>query len=118
MLEGRPVPMFGDGTTRRDYTFIDDIVAGIRSAITYHRSLYEVINLGNNETLSLADMIRGLETALDVAATVQRLPEQPGDVPQTWARIDKARTLLEYNPRTSYDAGLQRFAEWLSVERS
>jgi UDP-glucuronate 4-epimerase len=118
MLKGRPVPMFGDGTTRRDYTFIDDIVAGIRSAIAYDQSQYEVINLGNNETVSLAEMIRGLENVLGVSATVQRFPEQPGDVPQTWARIDKARALLRYNPCTSYDVGLRCFAEWLSVERS
>ena len=116
MLDARPVPMFGDGTTRRDYTFIDDIVAGIRSAITYNQTPYEVINLGNSETLSLADMIRGLETALGIAATIQRLPEQPGDVPQTWARIDKARALLGYEPRTSYDEGLRRFAAWLAHE--
>ena len=116
MLGGRPVPMFGDGTTRRDYTFIDDIVAGVRSAMAYERTRYEVINLGNNETLSLADMIRGLETALGVSATIQRLPEEPGDVPQTWARIDKARALLGYQPRTSYDEGLRRFADWLALE--
>ena len=116
MLEGRPVPMFGDGTTRRDYTFIDDIVAGMRSAMAYKQTPYEVINLGNNETLSLADMIRGLETALGVSATIQRLPEEPGDVPQTWARIDKARALLGYQPRTSYDEGLRRFADWLALE--
>jgi len=117
MLEGRPVPMFGDGTTRRDYTYIDDIVTGVRSAIAYNRSRYEVINLGNNETLSLAEMIRGLEAALGASATVQRLPEQPGDVPQTWARIDKARALLGYEPRTSYDEGLRRFVEWLALEK-
>ena len=116
MLEGRPVPMFGDGTTRRDYTFIDDIVTGVRAAITYDRTPYEVINLGNNETLSLADMIRGLETALSLTASVQRLPEQPGDVPQTWASIDKARALLGYEPKTSYDEGLRKFAEWLALE--
>jgi UDP-glucuronate 4-epimerase len=116
MLQGRPVPMFGDGTTRRDYTYIDDIVTGVRSAIAYDQTRYEVINLGNNKTLSLAEMIRGLETALGVPAIVQRLPEQPGDVPQTWASIDKARALLGYEPKTSYDQGLRKFAEWLALE--
>jgi UDP-glucuronate 4-epimerase len=77
MLEGRPVPMFGDGTTRRDYTYIDDIVTGVRSAIAYNRSRYEVINLGNNETLSLAEMIRGLEAALGASATVQPFLSNP-----------------------------------------
>jgi UDP-glucuronate 4-epimerase len=113
MLERRPLPMFGVGTTRRDYTYIDDIVAGVRSAIAYHQTQYEVINLGNNETVSLVEMISGLEKALGVAATVQQLPEQPGDVSQTWARIDKARALLGYQPHTSCEEGLRRFAQWL-----
>jgi UDP-glucuronate 4-epimerase len=116
MLEGRPVPMFGDGTTRRDYTFIGDIVTGIRAAMRYTETRYEVINLGTDRTLSLAEMIRGLEAALGVSATVERLPEQPGDVPQTWARIDKARELLGYVPLTSYGEGFRRFAEWLALE--
>jgi UDP-glucuronate 4-epimerase len=116
MLEGRPVPMFGDGTTRRDYTFVGDIVAGIRAAIGYNETRHEIINLGTDRTLSLAEMIRSLEAALGVSATVERLREQPGDVPQTWARIDKARELLGYAPLTSYDEGFRRFTEWMARE--
>lgn len=113
MLAGRPVPMYGDGTTRRDYTYVDDVVRGVRSAIAYTRTPYEVINLGNTRTVPLKEMIRSLEQLLGITAIVEQHPEQPGDVPQTWANIEKGRTLLGYNPATSLDEGLARFAEWL-----
>jgi UDP-glucuronate 4-epimerase len=113
MLAGRPITMFGDGSTRRDYTFIDDIVKGVRAAMAYDRTPFEVINLGNNQTVSLRDMIEGLEAALGVKANVQRGPEQPGDVPQTWASVELATDRLGYAPTTSYPEGVQRFVEWL-----
>jgi UDP-glucuronate 4-epimerase len=113
MLEGRPIPVFGDGGTSRDYTFIDDVVKGIRAAMSYAGSMYEVINLGNTRTVQLSEMIAGLERALGVSARIERHPDQPGDVPQTWASIDKARSLLDYNPETPYDQGVQRFVDWL-----
>ena len=117
MLAGKPIPFFGDGSTRRDYTFIDDIVTGVRGAIDYSGSPYEVINLGNNQTVSLQEMVEGLEGALGVKAVLQRLPEQPGDVPQTWASIEKARRLLHYQPTTSYDEGVRKFAKWLQLAK-
>ncbi|MGH9345659.1 MAG: NAD-dependent epimerase/dehydratase family protein, partial [Vicinamibacterales bacterium] len=104
MLAGRPLPVYGDGSSRRDYTFIDDVIAGVRAAIDYRKTGYEVINLGNNATLTLLEMIRGLEEALGIRATLEREPEQPGDVPQTWASIEKARALLGWEPRTGYEA--------------
>lgn len=113
MLAGKPIPVFGDGSTRRDYTFISDIVGGIRGAMAYDRSPYEVINLGNDRTVSLSEMIAGLEDALDIKARVERMPEQPGDVPQTWASVDKARQLLGYAPTTAYADGVRMFAGWL-----
>ncbi len=113
MLAGHPLPVFGDGSTRRDYTYVDDIVSGILGAMAYDRTPYEVINLGNNQTVSLLEMIRGLEEALDVPAVIEWLPEQPGDVPQTWASVDKARRLLAYDPSTTYAEGVRRFAAWL-----
>ena len=113
MLAGQPIPVFGDGSTRRDYTFIDDIISGVRSAMTYDASPYEVINLGNHRTVTLTEMIEGLEAALDVRAIIDRQPEQPGDVPQTWANVDKASRLLGYSPTTTYREGVARFAEWL-----
>ena len=113
MLAGSPVPVFGDGSSRRDYTYIADIVAGVRSALAYDRSMYEVINLGNNQTVQLIEMVHGLERALGVEAQIARLPEQPGDVPQTWARIDRAAELLGYAPRTPFAEGLAHFARWV-----
>lgn len=110
---GRPLPLYGDGTTRRDYTFVDDIVRGIRAAIAYDRTRFEVINLGNNRTVTTLEMVRGIEQALGVSAVIEWLPEQPGDVPQTWAGIDKARSLLGYDPRTSYAEGVRQFTDWL-----
>jgi UDP-glucuronate 4-epimerase len=112
MLQQRPIPVFGDGSTRRDYTFVADIVSGLRAAIDYDRTHYEVINLGNNETITLDEMIVGLENALGISATIERLPEQPGDVPRTWARIDKAGALLGYEPSTRYAEGVKLFADW------
>jgi UDP-glucuronate 4-epimerase len=113
MLEGQPIPVYGDGSTRRDYTFIDDIVSGVLAAIEYTGSAYDVINLGDNQTVTLAEMIEGLERALGVRALIERLPEQPGDVPQTWANIEKASKLLGYQPTTNYVDGVKKFADWL-----
>jgi UDP-glucuronate 4-epimerase len=113
ILQGKPIPVFGDGSTRRDYTYIEDIISGVRAAIDYRRTMYEVINLGNNQTISLLEMIEGLERALGTQAMRQPLPEQPGDVPQTWANVEKARTLLGYEPRTRYEEGVQHFVAWL-----
>jgi UDP-glucuronate 4-epimerase len=113
MLEGQPIPVYGDGSTRRDYTFIDDIVSGVLAAIEYTGSAYDVINLGDNQTVTLAEMIEGLEHALGVRAVIERLPEQPGDVPQTWANIERASRLLGYRPTTNYVDGVKKFAAWL-----
>jgi UDP-glucuronate 4-epimerase len=113
LLEGRSIPLYGDGSTRRDYTFIDDIVAGIRGAMAYDRSAYEVVNLGNDRTVSLIEMVRALEQVLDRRAEIEWCPEQPGDVPQTWANIEKARRLFGYEPKTSLVEGLTRFVSWL-----
>jgi UDP-glucuronate 4-epimerase len=110
---GRPLPVYGDGTTRRDYTFIHDIVWGLRRALEYDDTMYEVVNLGNNQTLTLLEMIEGLERALGIEARLEWLPEQPGDVPQTWARVEKARTLFGYSPRTSYADGVGQFVDWM-----
>lgn len=117
--EGTQIPVFGDGSTRRDYTYIDDVIAGVRRALTYDRTSYEVINLGNNRTVTLLEMIRGLESALGLEARIDWLPEQPGDVPQTWADIAKARALLDYDPRTTYTEGVRRFVDWFrAVDRT
>jgi len=115
---GDPIAVFGDGSTRRDYTFIDDVVGGIVAAMAYQRTPYEVINLGNNATISLAEMIRQLEEALGAHAIIDRQPLQSGDVPQTWAAIDKARDVLGYVPMTGFEDGISRFVAWLDDLRS
>jgi UDP-glucuronate 4-epimerase len=116
--EGKAIPVFGDGTARRDYTFIDDIVAGVRAAIDYEGSDYEVINLGESRTVELRELISLLEKELGTTAQVDRQPLQPGDVPQTFADITKARQLLGYNPQTQIEEGIHRFVEWFQRRRS
>jgi UDP-glucuronate 4-epimerase len=112
---GRPIPVFGDGTTRRDYTYIDDIIAGVRAAMDYDQSNYEVINLGESRTVELRELISLLEQALDRHATIDRQPLQPGDVTQTFADISKARRLLGYNPQTQIEKGIEKFVEWFQA---
>ncbi len=113
MRAGKPLPFFGDGSTRRDYTYIDDIVQGIVGAIGYTATPYEVVNLGNNRTVSLNELIAGLEQALGTKAVLDRQPEQPGDVKQTWACVEKAERLFGYIPQTTLPTGLERFSAWL-----
>ncbi|HEY8450585.1 MAG TPA: NAD-dependent epimerase/dehydratase family protein [Bacillota bacterium] len=113
MLEGRPLPVFGDGSSSRDYTYIDDIIAGVRAAMDYTATRYEVINLGSDRAVSLRELIAALEQVLGIRARIEPQPPQPGDVPRTWADVTKARRLLGYEPRTPLDEGLKRFARWL-----
>ena len=108
----KAIPVFGDGTTRRDYTFIDDIIGGVRAAIDYDQSDYEVINLGESRTVELRELISLIEHELGQSARIDRQPLQPGDVPQTFADITKARRLLGYNPKTQIEEGIHRFVEW------
>lgn len=110
---GEPIPVFGDGNTRRDYTYIDDVVEGIRRAVSYTGKPFEVINLGNRQTVSLAEMIIEIEAALGIAARIEPHPIQPGDVPQTWADTEKAGALLGYRPDTPFPEGVRRFVDWL-----
>src|SRR6266849_1855231 len=112
LTEGKSIPVFGVGTTRRDYTYIDDIIAGVRAAIDYEASDYEVINLGESRTVELRELIALLEKELGQKAVIDRQPLQPGDVPQTFADITKARALLGYNPGTPIEDGIKKFVEW------
>ncbi|MEM9719092.1 MAG: GDP-mannose 4,6-dehydratase [Bacteroidota bacterium] len=113
MTAGDEIPMFGDGSTRRDYTFVHDIVSGIRAAIDYDASPYEVINLGNSQTVSLREMIQTIGEVFEVEPKINQLPMQPGDVPQTYADISKAREILSYNPQTTFKEGITAFREWV-----
>lgn len=114
--EGKPIPVFGDGTARRDYTYIDDIISGVRAAIDYTASDYEAINLGESRTVELRELIELLEKELGKSAEIDRQPTQPGDVPQTFADITKARSLLGYNPQTEIEEGIRRFVEWFGAK--
>jgi UDP-glucuronate 4-epimerase len=109
---GEPINQFGDGTTRRDYTYIDDIIQGVTAALKYEGPLFDIFNLGESETVELRDLIAAIEAALDRKAQIKILPEQPGDVPITCADISKARRLLGYNPTTPLTVGLPKFVQW------
>ena len=111
---GQPIDQFGDGTTRRDYTYIDDIMQGVVASLDYDGPLYDVFNLGESETVQLKDLIAAIENTLGKKATINHLPEQPGDVPLTCADISKARKLLGYNPTTPLKAGLPKFVDWFN----
>jgi UDP-glucuronate 4-epimerase len=112
ITEGKPIQVFGDGTSRRDYTYIDDIIQGVRSAIDYDRSMYEIFNLGESQTVELSELLGLLEKNLDMQAVIDRQPMQPGDVPVTFADISKSRELLGYNPTTKIADGIPKFVEW------
>lgn len=115
LAAGQAVPRFGDGSTARDYTFIDDIVAGVLAALDrcgQHGGGFRIYNLGNSRTVTLDDLIRKLAAALDVPVRVEPLPEQPGDVQLTFADISRARDELDWTPRVTLDDGLARFASW------
>jgi len=112
---GKAISVFGDGTTRRDYTYIDDIIAGTRAAIDYNQSKFEIINLGESRTVELRELIALLENELGQIAKIDRQPIQPGDVPHTFADITKARRLLNYNPQTEIEEGVRKFVEWFQA---
>jgi UDP-glucuronate 4-epimerase len=117
--EGRRIPMFGDGTTQRDYTYIEDILRGIEGTLRFldeHPGRYEVINLGESQTISLREMIDTVAGALGVRPEIERLPMQPGDVVRTFADVSKARALLGYDPCTSFADGVAEFIEWFESE--
>lgn len=109
---GQPIDQFGDGSTRRDYTYIDDIIQGTIAAFDYSGPLYDVFNLGESQTIELRDLIGAVERALGKKAKIKELPEQAGDMPLTYADISKARKLLGYNPTTKFTEGLPKFIHW------
>jgi UDP-glucuronate 4-epimerase len=109
---GQPIDQFGDGTTRRDYTYIDDIIQGTMAALKYDGPLFDIFNLGESDTIQLKHLIAAVENALGKKAKINRLPEQPGDMPLTCADISKARKLLGYNPATRLSDGLPQFIDW------
>jgi UDP-glucuronate 4-epimerase len=113
ILTGQPIPVFGDGTTSRDYTYISDIIQGVRAAMDVSTSGYEVFNLGNDQPTRLLDLIHFLEESLGKKAIMEWLPMQVGDVPITWADISKSKEKLGYRPKMSMQEGLERFVNWM-----
>ena len=114
-LSGQPIPFFGDGSSRRDYTYVDDIVDGVVRAIDRCEG-YEIYNLGESRTTSLAELVRMVGEACGREPIVDRQPAQPGDVPVTYADVSKARERLGYDPRTPVEEGLRRFVAWFREE--
>jgi UDP-glucuronate 4-epimerase len=109
---GQPIDQFGDGSTRRDYTYIDDVIQGTMAALEYDGPRYEVFNLGESETIQLKELISAIENSLGKKAKINCLSEQPGDMQLTCADISKARKLLGYNPTTKFSKGLPKFIDW------
>lgn len=112
IYNGKPIPVFGDGSTRRDYTYVEDIIQGVRAAIDYKATKYEVINLGESHTTELGELISIIEESLGKKAIIDRHGAQPGDVPITYADVSKARELLNYRPTTLIRDGIPKFIEW------
>ncbi|MBD80085.1 MAG: epimerase [Crocinitomicaceae bacterium] len=118
ILNDEPIQMFGDGSTARDYTFIQDIVSGIVSSMDYileNDNCFEIVNIGNNQPVKLKDLIVAIENTLGKQAVIEQQPMQPGDVDITFANIAKAQKLLNYQPTTSIEEGLKEFVSWIKV---
>jgi len=117
VINDKPITMYGDGSTSRDYTFINDTVQGIMAAMRYEGSLFEIVNLGNHYSISLKQLIETIEKVTGRKAKIERYPEQPGDVPVTYADISRAQKLFGYEPGTDLETGITRFYEWYLQNR-
>ena len=116
MSDQKEIPIFGSGNSRRDYTSVEDIVAGILAAIEANPR-FEILNLGESQTISLIEMVRQLEEALGEKALLRFMPDQPGDMEITYANIDRARRILGYNPQRPFKEGIRLFADWFKGSR-
>jgi UDP-glucuronate 4-epimerase len=111
------IPIYGDGSSRRDYTYIDDLIEGILGVIRYHKG-FEVYNLGESQTTSLMELIKLIEGAFGKKANIEMLEPQPGDVSMTYADITKAEQMLRYQPEVKMEEGIKRFVEWYKAQRA
>jgi UDP-glucuronate 4-epimerase len=116
MDQGEKIPIYGDGSSRRDYTYIDDLIEGILSVIHHHKG-FEVYNLGESQTTSLKELIKLIEGALGKKAMIEMLESQPGDVSVTYADVSKAKRMLKYQPKVKMEEGIRRFVEWYKENR-
>ncbi|CAN5658922.1 GDP-mannose 4,6-dehydratase [soil metagenome] len=118
MAENRPIPMFGDGSTERDYTYVSDILQGIEGAVAYtarSEAIFEIANLGESRTTTLSRLIQLISGSLEVEPIIERHPPQPGDVQRTFADVSRARELFAYEPTTPVEAGIPRFVDWFRM---
>ncbi len=115
ILAGKPIDKYGDGTTCRDYTYVDDIVTGIMGAMAYQGPKFDIFNLGGSQTVSLNELIAAIEGACGKPALINQMPMQPGDVPRTSADVTKARELLGFNPKVRVDEGVREFVKWFQA---
>jgi UDP-glucuronate 4-epimerase len=116
MLDGGEIPVYGEGDSRRDYTYVSDIVDGVLAAIEINPS-FEIINLGESQTIPLMEVVQHLENALGIKAQLRFLPVQPGDMHVTYADIARARRILGYNPRKPFKEGIRLFSDWFLASR-
>jgi UDP-glucuronate 4-epimerase len=116
MDQGEKIPIYGDGSSRRDYTYIDDLIEGILSVIHHHKG-FEVYNLGESQTTSLKELIKLIEGAFGKKAMIEMLEPQPGDVSVTYADVSKAKRMLKYKPKVKMEEGIKRFVEWFKENR-
>lgn len=120
MMDGEEITMYGDGSTSRDYTYVDDIVDGVVKSCNYvdkNDNVYEIINLGSNNPISLKDMIATIGKVLGIEPRIKQMPMQPGDVDRTYADISKARSLLGYEPKMTFEQGIRKFVEWKKANK-
>ena len=120
MSKGKEIPLFGDGSSARDYTYIDDIVAGINGAIKYYEkneNFYEIVNLGGNKVVSLKEMVEMLELKSGYKANLKKMEFQKGDMKVTYADISKAERLFGYSPETSFEKGIENFIKWFEKNK-
>ena len=112
ILQGEAIDRYGDGSTARDYTYVEDIISGVLSAIDYKEKDFDIFNLGGSATTTLAELISMLEKTIGKEAIINQMPDQPGDVPRTYADVSKAGELLGYQPNTPIADGLEKYVQW------
>ena len=115
--EGKPIPVFGDGQFKRDFTYVTEIINGIMGSINYDKTSFEIFNLGESHTTSVVDLIKLIEGSIGKKAVIDWQPTQPGDVPITYADVSKAERLLAYKPRTAPEEGIKKFVEWYKLTK-
>lgn len=118
ILAGESIQQYGDGSTARDYTYIEDIIDGIIAAANYDKNSFEIFNLGGSATTTLSELIKMIEAAAGKTAQIEYLPDQPGDVPRTYADVSKARKLLGYEPQTPIAEGIQKYVQWFREQNA